>query len=67
MAYMDMDPRIRKALAIGIFLLNYLVVCLNVSIGTIINLLGSTTVPLMINVFPGYLYYRYCRDNRSAE
>ena len=67
MAYMDMDPRFRKALAVGIFLLNYIVVCANVNIGAIINLLGSTTIPLMINVFPGYLYYRYCSDNRDAN
>ncbi len=67
MAYMDMNPFLRKLLAVTIFLANYVIVCANINISVVVNLLGATTIPLMINVFPGYLYYRYSRDNRNAD
>ena len=59
---MDMDERLRKTLIVFIFLLNYTLVASNLRIGVLINFLGSTTISLILNVIPGYLYYRYERD-----
>ncbi len=64
---MEMDKKVREILILLIFLLNYLLVASNVKIGFILNFFGSTTVPLILNVFPGYLWYRYERDNKPSD
>lgn len=61
---MGMEKKTRERLLAAMFLLNYALVSSNASISFVVNLLGSVSNPLMLNVFPGYLYYRYRRDNK---
>lgn len=64
MSYMGMEKKTRERLLAFMFILNYALVCSNANISFVVNLLGSVSNPLMLNVFPGYLYYRYRRDNK---
>ncbi len=61
---MDMEYKYRVILIIGLFTLNMTIVSCNTNLGDIINFLGSTTIPLMIYVFPGYIYYHFLKMNR---
>lgn len=67
MSYMDMNPALRTKLAYALIAFNFILVAANISIGWWINLIGSTTIPLMLNVVPGYLYFKYERDQRPEE
>lgn len=64
---MDMNPTLRSKLAYALIAVNFILVASNISIGWWINLIGSTTIPLMLNVIPGYLYFKYERDQRPEE
>jgi hypothetical protein len=57
MAYMEMKPELRNALLICLFIFNITIVLAYLNVGDILNFLGSTTIPLMIYVFPGYIFY----------
>lgn len=59
MAYMDMNPKLRIVLQFIVLLINFSIIALQFNIGIFINFIGSTTIPLMIYVFPGYLYYKF--------
>eukprot|EP00347_Sterkiella_histriomuscorum_P015196 403357950 len=63
MAYMGMSNTPRIYLSLGLFLFNTLIVCSGLNITLIVHLLGSTTIPLMIYVIPGYLFYEYQKQN----
>ncbi|CDW91375.1 UNKNOWN [Stylonychia lemnae] len=59
MAHMNIPKRYRYFLATILFLVNFLIIGFRIQITTFINLLGSSTIPLLIYCYPGYLYYRY--------
>ena len=62
---MDSMPfRTRKLIALLLFGVNliFAVVLLN-STGLIVDLLGSTSIPLLIYVIPGMLYYLHSKRN----
>ncbi|CDW89280.1 UNKNOWN [Stylonychia lemnae] len=65
MAYMDMKKKHRLILGFILFLVNAIILCVNVEVKAIVNLLGSTTIPLLIYVFPGYLYHEYHKQDSS--
>ena len=56
MEYMTM-PKIRQNVtAVLLYIINVIIaICIN-NIGSVINILGSTSIPFLIYVIPGFLY-----------
>jgi amino acid permease len=67
MAYRRMPQRWKIGLSLAIILINFAIVSSRFSIGIFINMIGATTMPMMIYVFPGYLYYKYYQSTLTDD
>lgn len=68
MPYMDMNPKIRIGLGIMLFLVNFTISALIYDMGMITNVLSCTTIPFVIYVIPGVLYYKYlCTKDKTKS
>jgi amino acid permease len=54
-----MNPKVRKALSIILFVINAFLWSNTEMVDNFIDLIGATTIPLLIYTLPGYLYYKY--------
>jgi len=67
MAYTQMKKNHKVVLAILIFLVNVAIVCSQLKIGILTNLIGATSLPILIYVVPGYLYHMNYKANLSEQ
>jgi amino acid permease len=68
MAYMDMPSRYRLILRTVLFIFNISFIFVDFgNIGQISNIIGSTTVPLMIYTFPGFVFYQFKKVTRLCD
>ena len=57
MAYMEMDINKKNLVMMFLFFMNILMGLLITNLSSLVNILGSTTMPFMIYVLPGMVYY----------
>jgi hypothetical protein len=70
MAYMNMDQNTKNLIILCLFIFNVLLASLWLDLGPVVNIMGSTTMPFMIYILPGILYWKLSArdgDNRDKH
>eukprot|EP00347_Sterkiella_histriomuscorum_P016040 403354717 len=65
--YLNLGPLRRKISALILYVFNVFLIYWMINLSLIINLIGSTAIPMIICCFPGYIYYKHYKLKRSTD